>query len=312
MKTIRPRALRRGDVIGICSPASAPASEEALERGIRYLEGLGYRIELGKNVYLKRGYLAGTDAQRAADLNELFGNRKVRAIIAARGGYGSHRVLPLLNYRTIRQNPKILVGYSDITALQLGLMARTGLVTFSGPMVASELSSGLRGKSEEWFWRCVTSTKRLPTLHTGRARKRRPNSVGAGTGRLIGGNLAVVASSVGTPFFPDISPAVLLLEEIDERPYRVDRMLRQIRLAGILSKARGVALGAFVGCTPDRGKPSLTLRQIFDETFGDIGCPVIRGLPYGHVKNFLTMPLGIRVRVDAGTGGMAFLQSAVS
>src|SRR5258706_10560043 len=131
MKTIKPRALRRGDVIGICSPASAPATDDALSRGIRYLEGLGYRIELGKNVSLKRGYLAGTDAQRASDVNSLFGNRKVKAIIAARGGYGSQRILPSLNYRLIKQHPKVFVGHSDITALQLALLARTRLLTFS-------------------------------------------------------------------------------------------------------------------------------------------------------------------------------------
>src|ERR1051326_5780340 len=122
MKTIKPRALRRGDVIGICSPASAPATDDALERGIRYLEGNGYRVELGKNVSLKRGYLAGTDTQRAADVNALFGNRKVKAILAAGGGYGSDGILPYLDYRLIRKHPKIFVGYSDLTALQLALL----------------------------------------------------------------------------------------------------------------------------------------------------------------------------------------------
>jgi muramoyltetrapeptide carboxypeptidase len=312
MKTIKPGALRRGDVIGICSPASAPATDDALSRGIRYLEGLGYRIELGSNVSRKRGYLAGTDTQRADDVNDLFGNRSVKAIIAARGGYGSQRILPFLNYRLIRQHPKIFVGYSDITALQLALLARTGLVTFSGPMVASELSSGFRGTSEEWFWRCLTSTKRLPSLHARSAHSFKTNARGAGTGRLIGGNLTMIASSVGTPFFPGTSPSVLLLEEIDERPYRIDRMLRQIRLAGMLSNVKGVVLGAFVGCTPGRGKPSLTLQQIFGETFGDIGCPVVGGVRYGHVRNSLTMPLGIRVRVDGVKREVRFLESAVS
>ena len=312
MKTIKPRALRRGDVIGICSPASAPATDDALARGIRYLEGNGYRVELGKNVSLKRGYLAGTDTQRAADVNELFGNRKVKAIIAARGGYGSQRILPYLEYRLIRKHPKIFVGYSDLTALQLALLTRTGLLTFSGPMVASELSSGFRGNSEDWFWRCLTSAKRLPSIRTGKAGKPGRGNRTTGEGRLIGGNLSMIAASVGTPYFPDISPSLLLLEEIDERPYRVDRMLRQIRLAGILSKVKGIVLGGFTGCKPDPGKPSLTLQQIFDETFGESGCPVVRGLRYGHVKNFLTMPVGIRVRADAGRGRIVFLESAVS
>lgn len=312
MNITKPRALRRGDVIGICSPASAPSSEESLSRGIRYLERLGYRVEPGRNVHLRRGYLAGTDAQRAADVNELFANRNVKAIFTARGGYGSHRVLPLLDYRVIKRNPKILVGYSDITALQLALMAKTGLVTFSGPMVASELSSGLRGNGEESFWRCLTSTKRLPALRAGGRGGRRSESRETGSGRLIGGNLSVVASSVGTPYFPTISPIVLLLEEIDERPYRIDRMLRQIRLAGILSRANGAVLGAFINCKPERGKPSLTLRQVFRDTFGEIGCPVIEGLPYGHIHNLLTIPLGVRVRLATTAGRIEFQEAAVS
>ena len=312
MTITKPRALRRGDVIGICCPASAPSSEDALSRGIAYLEGLGYRVELGRNIHRKRGYLAGTDAQRAADVNELFANRKVRAIIAARGGYGSHRILPLLNYRLIKQNPKILLGYSDLTALQLALMAKTGLVTFSGPMVSSELSSGLRGKAEEWFWRCLTSTKTLPALHIGTYKQHKPKTGETASGRLIGGNLSVVSSSVGTPYFPNLPAPILLLEEIDERPYRIDRMLRQIRLAGILSGAKGIILGAFVNCKPERGKPSLSLRQVFGDTFGEIGCPVIKGLHYGHVRNLLTMPLGIRVGLDTVSGRIRFLESAVS
>ncbi len=312
MNIIRPKALRRGDVIGICSPASAPSSEESLSRGIAYLERLGYRVELGRNAFRKRGYLAGTDAQRAADVNELFANRNVKAIISARGGYGSHRILPLLKYRTIRQNPKILVGYSDITALQLALMARTGLVTFTGPMVAPDLSPGLSGTAEEWFWRCLTSTHPLPSLRVGGRKTRRSGRRVSSAGRVVGGNLSVVASSVGTPYFPDLSAPILLLEEIDERPYRIDRMLRQIKLAGILERSKGIILGEFVNCRPERGKPSLTLQQVFADTFGEASGPVIEGLHYGHVDNLLMMPLGIRVVLDTAAGRIRFAEAAVS
>src|SRR5207302_6798876 len=164
MRIIKPGALHRGDIIGICSPASAPASDHDLSRGIAYLERLGYRVELGKHVRLKRGYLAGTDAQRASDLNELFANRKVKAIFTARGGYGSHRILPLLNYPVIRRNPKILVGYSDITALQFALMAKVGLVTYSGPMLAQGMSAGLGGRVEGRACRWVTTHTAPPAL----------------------------------------------------------------------------------------------------------------------------------------------------
>jgi muramoyltetrapeptide carboxypeptidase len=312
MDIIKPKALRRGDVIGICSPASAPSSEDSLSRGIAYLERLGYRVELGKNVFRKRGYLAGSDSQRAADVNDLFANRSVKAIIAARGGYGSHRILPLLKYRTIRQNPKILVGYSDITALQLALMAKAGLVSFTGPMVASDLSPGLSGTAEEWFWRCLTSTHRLPGLVVGKKKARQWGKGASSSGYVVGGNLSVVASSVGTPYFPDLSAPVLLLEEIDERPYRIDRMLRQIKLAGILERSKGVILGEFVNCRPERGKPSLTLQQVFADTFSEAARPVLEGLHYGHVDNLLTIPLGVRVSLDAAAGRIRFGEAALS
>src|SRR5437879_6260472 len=327
MRIIKPGALHRGDIIGICSPASAPASDHDVSRGIAYLERLGYRVELGKHVRLKRGYLAGTDAQRASDLNVLFANRKVKAIFTARGGYGSHRILPLLNYPVIRRNPKILVGYSDITALQLALMAKVGLVTYSGPMVAAEMAAGLGGSAEEWFWRCVTSKQALPSIQakllqrgrmklegrrTQRLHRSRGKQYAQTTGRLTGGNLSVVVTSVGTPYFPRVSSPILLLEEIDERPYRVDRMLQQMLLAGVLSRAGGVVLGSFTDCKPGKGKPSLTLRQVFLDTFAGFNYPVLEGVRYGHVKNSLTMPLGIRVRLNPGRGEISFLESAVS
>ena len=155
MRIIKPQALRRGDIIGICAPASPPSSEDKITKGIAYLERLGYHVQLGRSVYHKHGYLAGSDSQRASDLNELFVNPKVKAIFTVRGGYGVHRILPLLNYNLIKRNPKILVGYSDISALQLALFTKTGLVTFSGPMVAVEMASGLKGETEEFFWRCL-------------------------------------------------------------------------------------------------------------------------------------------------------------
>jgi len=317
MRIIKPGALHRGDIIGVCSPGSAPASDHDLSRGIAYLERLGYRVELGKHLRFKRGYLAGSDAQRASDVNDLFANRKVKAIFTARGGYGSHRILPLLNYPVIKRNPKILVGYSDITALQLALMAKVGLVTYSGPMVAAEMAAGFGGSAEEWFWRCLTSASALPSmrakvLRRGRRKLEGRNQHARTAGRLIGGNLSVVAASVGTPYFPRMSTPILLLEEIDERPYRIDRMLQQMLLAGAFDRARGVVLGSFVDCRPAKGKPSLTLRQVFLDTFAGFNFPVLEGVRYGHVKNSLTMPLGVRVRLNASRGQIAFLESAVS
>ena len=265
-----------------------------------------------RNILRKRGYLAGTDSQRASDLNELFANPKVRAIFTVRGGYGSHRILPLLKYALIRRNPKILVGYSDITALQLSLLSKSGLMTFTGPMVVSDMASGLRGDAEEVFWTCLTSRKPPRAIQCGESKGSDAAARTTSVGRLIGGNLSIVSALVGTPYFPAVKDPVLLLEEIDEKPYRIDRMLRQIRLAGILREARGIVLGKFIGCIPGKGKPSLTLRQVFDDSFRDLPRPVLSGLQYGHVRNLLTLPLGVRVRLDGTRKTITFLEAGVT
>lgn len=311
MRIIKPKLLQRGDVIGICAPASGANSEEALAKGIRYLEQLGYRIEIGKNVHHRRGYLAGTDLERASDFNRLASNPGVKAIFTVRGGYGSHRILPLVDYGVLKRNPKILVGYSDITALQLALLAKIGLVTFSGPMVVSNMAGHLRGESEEIFWRALTSPSPLPPLPCSREDFSDSPPRHFSNGRLIGGNLSIVSALVGTPYFPRLADPVLLMEEIDEKPYRIDRMLRQLRLAGLIGKSKGAVLGKFIGCRPEKGKPSLTLRQVFSDSFSEYRHPILSGLNYGHVKNPITIPIGLRVRLDMKSPRISFLEASV-
>ncbi len=309
MKILKPHCLKRGDVIGICAPASAPDDGALLERGIRYLEREGYRVEAGRHLHKRHGYLAGVDRERAEDVNRLFTNRHVKAIIAARGGYGSLRILPLLNYRAIRQNPKIFVGYSDLTALHLALLTKAGLISFSGPMVASDFGKSFGGQAEEQFWRMLTSPS-IPEPVNGKGTGARPAATPRNArGRTVGGNLSLLAAMIGTEYIPAINPIVLLLEEIDERPYRIDRMLQQARLTGLLGRSKGIALGQFIGCAPTSGKSSLTLRQVFTDTFGAM--PVVSGLPFGHMRNPFTIPIGIRAELDPAKQKLTFLESAV-
>lgn len=309
MKTIKPRALRRGDIIGICAPASPAPSDEFIQKGVRYIEQLGYRVELGKSIFRRRGYLAGSDVERAADVNALFADRKISAIIATRGGFGSQRILPLLDYGLIRKHPKIFVGYSDLTALQMALLRRCALVSFSGPMVAAGLSRNISGKAEELFWRTLTSTKPIGNIQSG-LRLLRSGSV---KGMLIGGNLSLMAVLFGTPYMPSLAGAVLLLEEIGEKPYRVDRMLHQFRLSGTLKGLRGAVLGAFTDCKPEKGKPSLSLSQVFADVFHPYRYPVAAGLRHGHIPNSLTLPIGITVHITGrGSGSISFDEGAVS
>jgi muramoyltetrapeptide carboxypeptidase len=312
MKIIKPPRLRRGDVIGICAPASPPESREKLEKGIRYLERLGYGVELGANAYRKNGYLAGTDEQRAADINNFFADKKIKAIFTIRGGYGSQRILPLLNYSLIKRNPKILVGYSDITALHCALFAHCGLVTFSGPMVAAEMSGNFHGKTEERFWRDVTSTKPPTPLVGKRTFPALSHRKTVSTGRLMGGNLSLLSSLVGSAHFPRQNDIIYLIEEIDERPYRIDRMLQQLHSAKIFQAAAGIALGDFRTCIPAKGKSSLSIQEIFLNTFCQYNFPIVSGFSYGHIRNSLSFPIGVRVIIDQKRNSVTFLESGVT
>ena len=312
MRIIKPKRLRPGDVIGICAPSSPPSSDKSVEKGITYLEGIGFRVEVGKNIFRKSGYLAGSDAQRAADLNSMFANPKVRAIFTVRGGYGAHRILPLLDYNSIRRHPKILVGYSDITAIHLALLSKVGLISFSGPMVAVEMCGGLKDKTEELFWRSLMSPKLLPSMRGKNYKQLALRKGGIASGRVVGGNLSLMAALVGTPFFPRIANPIYLLEEIDERPYRIDRMLQQMKLTGLFQKLQGVALGDFTDCEPTKGKPSLSLQQLFQDAFEDERCPVVSGFHFGHIRDSLTIPIGVRVRLDGRKGMLHYIESALS
>lgn len=306
---IKPPALRKGDVIGVCAPASPPFRRGDVAKGIAYLEGLGYRVEPGRNLFKRDGYLAGSDRERASDLNRLFADRRVRAVLALRGGYGSMRILPMIDYAAIRRDPKIFVGYSDLTAIQLALWKKCRLVTFAGPMVAAGMARGLSGEAEELFWRMLTSRTPIGRLRLRAAALRG----GTASGTLLGGNLSMLSHMAGTPYMPDGRNGIWFFEDVGERPYRIDRMLQHLRLAGTLAGARGVLLGAFADCGPERGKPSLGLKRIFVDAFGELGVPVAGGLRHGHIAGSLTLPVGLRVMLKAGgDAGIVFPGAAVS
>ena len=310
---LRPAALKPGDLIGIVAPASAPSVQEKIDKGAEYLERLGYRVKLGKNVRAVRGYLAGTDEERAADINEMFGDKKVKAIIAVRGGYGTPRILHLLNYSVIKRNPKILVGYSDLTALQLAIFRKTGLVTFSGPMSGVEMWNQIDPFTEEHFWSMVTSPQKQGPIVNPDGLPFQTLCKGKASGTLLGGNLSLITAILGTPFAPSFKYSILFLEEIEEENYRFDRMLCQLRLAGILKETKGILIGELTDVkASDTSKPYLTVEQVVDDYLGHLPIPVMRNLVYGHVPRKLTMPIGIEARMDTETGSVEFLESAVA
>jgi len=312
MKPLKPSRLRAGDLIGLVSPASPITDPSRIDKGVRYLESLGYRVEIAPSVLKNHGYLAGTDEERAGDLHALFARKDVRAIMCIRGGYGTPRLLRLINYRLIASNPKIFVGYSDLTSLQLAIWKRTGLVQFHGPMVGVDMADEMDAFTEGLFWQTVTAASRVgaialpdpqPTALTG----------GKARGRLLGGNLALLVSSMGTRYFPDLRDALLYLEDIGEEPYRVDRMLFQLLNAGILHGVSGILAGQFTDCGPkDTTKPSFSVDEVFRQIADLTDRPFLARLPFGHESRKMTIPLGITARVDASRGTIEYLEPAVS
>jgi muramoyltetrapeptide carboxypeptidase len=313
MKNLKPPRLRKGDVIGIIAPASTPSAHEKIDKGVQYLEHLGYRVKVGKHVMAQHGYLAGTDEQRAEDLNDMLRDRAVRAIFAIRGGYGTPRLLHLVDYRAVRRDPKILVGYSDLTALQLALYRRAGLVTFSGPMVAVEMWDSIDPFTEEHFWRVITSPARIGSLQNPDGERLIPYNRGKASGRLLGGNFSLLASLLGTRFAPNLRHAILVLEDVDEAPHRVDRMFTQLYHAGITATINGLVLGTFTDCVPsDPSKPHLTISQVIEDAVRRFRCPILSNLQYGHIARKLTLPIGIQAVLDSRSGTLKLQEGAVS
>jgi muramoyltetrapeptide carboxypeptidase len=313
MNVLVPRRMRKGDLIGIICPASPVPDSSRIEKGVRYLEGLGYRTTVGPNAMRRTGYLAGTDDERAEDIHAMFANRKVRGIFCARGGYGTPRLLSRIDYRLIARNPKILLGYSDLTALFLAIWRKCRLVTYHGPMLAVDLSGDVNPVAEESLWRTLCSPEPRATVALADPSPHEVNNPGAATGRLLGGNLSLLVSLLGTPYMPDVRRGILFIEEIGEDPYRVDRMLTHLGNAGILARASGVATGQFTDCVPrDPAAPSFSLGMILAGAAESTGKPFQTGFPIGHEKRMVTVPVGIRARLDAGKGLLTLLEPAIT
>lgn len=315
---IKPPRLKPGDTVGLIAPASAPFESATIREGVETLQSLGFKVKAGKYIKEKYGYLAGSDEKRIADLHEMFKDVEVKAIIALRGGYGSMRLLNLIDYNLIKNNPKIVIGYSDITSLNLGIYHKTGLVTFHGPVAISSFSK----YTQEYFWKILSSTEAAgeirhpdpdnplrPTAHLNTIRP------GKATGRLIGGNLTLFTALLGTPYAVDTKDAILFLEETGEEPYDVDRMLTQLLLAGKLDHVAGIIFDKCPNCKPGEYKPAfyntLSLEEILEDRLGQLRCPVLYGLNVGHEADKPTLPMGIKVTLDADRKVLIFEEAAV-
>lgn len=303
----KPRALVPGSLLAVVAPAGFPYDPESVTRGTQRLAGLGFRTVMGASAGRKTGYLAGTDLERAADLMDMFTDARVDGIICLRGGYGSMRLLPLLDFQLIGEHPKVFVGFSDITALHLALNRYSGLVTFHGPMVASDFGGGATDFTLSQFLKAVTPPGRIGTIDPPAPRQPVTLVGGRAKGPLIGGNLTLVTAGLGTGFEIDTADRILFLEETGEEAYRVDRMLTQLKLAGKLDSAAGIVFGQSAG----KASRGVGLLDVVAEILGEIGVPAVYGFPIGHEADQATLPLGVNAELDASAGRLTVLESAV-
>jgi len=312
-----PHRLATGDVLGVVAPASAPPDPQKVEQALELMESLGFRIKRARNVWVRRGYLAGSDRERAEDLMRMFADRSVRGIICVRGGYGTARLLSHLDYRVIRAHPKIFIGYSDITSLHCAFLTHGNLVSFHGPMLNSDFSDPEMPRfTRDHFLRVLGQPVAAGDIaHGYRRRTVKVLRAGRTRGRLIGGNLSLLCTTVGTPWQPGFRNAILFLEDVNEEPYRFDRMLTHLLNAGLLQQVAGVALGLNHACEDPKAKTAKEYRQTLEDVLRErllpLKVPVVMGLPFGHVPHNATLPVGGHAELDGDEGRLLLIEPAV-
>lgn len=318
-KIIKPKRLKEKSRIGIIAPASFITKED-FEKIEQNLASLGLIAIPSRNLFKRFGYLGGNDVERVEDIHEMFARKDIDGIMCARGGYGTPRILRLIDYELIRKNPKVFIGYSDITALLIAIFIKTGLVTFHGAVGISsfndftkkyfidvlmegkdfvEMESIPEEKNEE-----VSSIEGIFKINSGRAE-----------GRLIGGNLSLLVNLIGTESDFNLDEKIFFIEEVGEEPYRIDRMLTQLINSRKLEKCRAIVLGKFSNCEVKKENPSfresLNLREVLIDRLGSLSIPVIYGLSFGHIKNKFTLPIGITSMIDVDRVKFALVESSV-
>ncbi|GEN52473.1 S66 peptidase family protein [Halobacillus faecis] len=286
---IKPKRLNQGDTVGVIAPASPPDLKN-LDKGLSFLESLGLKVKLGVHVKKKHGYLAGNDEERMEDFHQMFQDSEVAAIFCAGGGYGTGRILSTIDYATVKANPKIFWGYSDITSLHTAIRQETGLVTFHGPMLCSDVGKeDFDEESKKMFQQLfqpevVHYDERLSPLEV--------IGEGEASGEVVGGNLSLLVNTMGTPYEIDTKGKLLFIEDVGEQPYRLDSFFNQLKLAGKLEDAAGIILGDFSGTETEKTKETLSLAQVYEDYFSRLKKPVLAGFKIGHCLPHYSIPFG--------------------
>ncbi len=314
-KRLKSKTLQPGDTVALISPSAASFIQESVDVAVEALEKCGLKVKKGKHLMANEGHLAGTDQQRAADLNAAFTDKEVSSIICLRGGSGAARILPLIDYNNIKKNPKIIVGYSDVTALLLSIYAKTGLVTFHGQNGIASWTE----LSRKYYFGLLFENKLMEFAkpeapeNAWVQKKGRTRTISKGTteGTLIGGNLTVLCGILGSTYVPDFKGAILFLEDTNEELYRIDRLMSQLMLAGILSNISGFIFGHCTNCRPGNGYATSTFDQIMDHYIKPLKIPAFSGAMIGHIESQFTLPVGGTVQMDAEAGTFKLTDKAL-
>ena len=313
----KPKRLAPGNTIGLVAPAGPSSNDEAVRFSGDLLRSLGFKVKEGTHVYDRAQYLAGTDDDRSRDVNAMFADDSVDAIFTLRGGYGTQRILPYLDYDLISSKPKVFAGSSDITGILIAMFEKTGLVGFHGPAAGGNYSDYALAEFRKVLIEPSARTRigQAPALDQRPGLVEQRNRVtrfagGVAEGRLIGGNLSLVSTLMGTPYEPDFRDRIVFLEDVNEAPYRVDRMLTQLWLAGKLQHAAGIVFGKFTKTDYDGN--TFSIEEVIRMRCAALGIPVVSGLMIGHVADKTTVPIGIKARLDADNGTLELLEAAVT
>ncbi|KEI06736.1 LD-carboxypeptidase [Clostridium botulinum] len=299
--------LKLGDTIGLVSPAG-PADPKKIKEAINFFESNGFRIKEGNHIYDKCGYLAGTDADRAKDLMDMFLDKDVSMILCIRGGYGAMRILPLLDYDIIKKNPKLFIGFSDITVLLNTINSYCGLITFHGPMATSNFANF--DTCQSFFSTLMNGTRPYNLMNPPNV-PLSCNVCGIAEGKIVGGNLSLICATMGTPYEIDTKDNILFIEDVHEAPYAIDRDLTQLALAGKLDKCSGIILGQFTDCTLPNYEGSFTLEEVINDRILSLNKPTLCNFMSGHDYPKLTLPIGARAMINCNKNELYIIEPVV-
>jgi muramoyltetrapeptide carboxypeptidase len=310
-KIIKPKRINKNSTIALIAPAG-PVTKEQLLKSSQRFEELGFKVVYKQRILDRKGYLAGSDSDRSTEIHDAFANSQVDAIVCIRGGYGSSRIVSKIDFELIKRNPKIFIGYSDITVLLNAIWQKTGLITFHGVVGNSVFTE----YTTQGLLKILTCHEPGYEIFTFDETSMSNINPGKASGELVGGNLSLIISLIGTPFEIDFTDKIVFIEDIDEKPYKIDRMLTQLLLAGKLQLAQGIILGNFRGCDIDNlnvtTENSLSLSEVLSDRLSGLNIPVITGFSFGHIHDQAIFPVGIKVEMDTTKPFIKLLENPVA